>query len=161
VRCGRIYPLLALKGGTYAELAGVAALAGLKKLVKERKVSQNDRVLAIISGSGLKDSNSSLSLSKELKGGIGALLGAMGKKTSASPNCLTSDNKWDFFSEGYRKRRLYKKEVEHLGQIVTGSNSTKAQTGIAKNRTIRIITIFWENFFLFILPILSFSPQHG
>jgi threonine synthase len=55
-------PLLAQKAGIYAEPAGVAALAGLKKLVKERKVKKSDRVLVIISGSGLKDSNSSLSL---------------------------------------------------------------------------------------------------
>jgi threonine synthase len=40
----------------------VAAFAGLKKLVKERKVSKSDRVLVIISGSGLKDPNSFLSL---------------------------------------------------------------------------------------------------
>lgn len=54
--------LLAQKGGIYAEPAGVAALAGLKKLVKERKVSKSDRVLVVISGSGLEDPNSSLSL---------------------------------------------------------------------------------------------------
>jgi threonine synthase len=45
-------PLLAQKGGIYTKPAGVAALAGLKKLVKERKVSKSDRVLVIISGSG-------------------------------------------------------------------------------------------------------------
>lgn len=55
-------PLLAQKSGIYAEPAGVAALAGLKKLVKERKISKSDRVLVIISGSGLKDPNSPLSL---------------------------------------------------------------------------------------------------
>jgi hypothetical protein len=33
-----------------------------KKLVEEGKVRKNDRVLVIISGSGLKDPNSSLSL---------------------------------------------------------------------------------------------------
>jgi threonine synthase len=58
----RSIPLLAQKGGIYAEPAGVAALAGLKKLVKERKGGKSDRVLVIISGSGLKDPNSSLSL---------------------------------------------------------------------------------------------------
>jgi threonine synthase len=55
-------PLLAQKSGIYAEPAGVAALAGVKKLVKERKISKSDRVLVIISGSGLKDPNSPLSL---------------------------------------------------------------------------------------------------
>jgi hypothetical protein len=62
------------------------------------------------------------------------------------------------FSEGYRKIRLYTKEVEHLGQIVTESDSANAQTGIAKNRTIRIMMIRSEYFFLFILPTLPVSP---
>jgi len=55
-------PLLAQKAGIYAEPAGAAALAGLKKLVKERKVHRSGRVLVIISGSGQKDPNSCLSL---------------------------------------------------------------------------------------------------
>jgi len=62
------------------------------------------------------------------------------------------------FSEGYRKIRLYTKEVEHLGQIVTESDSANAKTGIAKNRTIRIIMILSGNLLLFILPTLPFSP---
>jgi threonine synthase len=54
--------LLAQKAGMYAELAGAAALAGLKKMVQKGVVTKSDRVLLLISGSGLKDSNSSLSL---------------------------------------------------------------------------------------------------
>jgi len=54
--------LLARKAGIYAEPAAAAALAGLKKLVKERRVDKNDRVLVIISGGGRKDPHSSLSL---------------------------------------------------------------------------------------------------
>jgi hypothetical protein len=67
--------------------------------------------------------------------------------------------KGEILPEGYRKRRLYTKEVEHLGQIVTESDNANAQTGIAKNRTIRIIMIRSENFFLFMLPTLPFSPR--
>ena len=48
-------PLLAQKAGIYAEPAGVAALAGSKKMVQEKKMKENDRVLVIISGSGWKD----------------------------------------------------------------------------------------------------------
>jgi threonine synthase len=55
-------PLLAQKAGIYAEPAGVAALAGLKKLVQERKMMKNDRVLVILSGSGWKDPASSVAL---------------------------------------------------------------------------------------------------
>ncbi len=66
--------------------------------------------------------------------------------------------KGEIFPEGYLKRRLYTKEVEFLGQIVTESDNANAQTGIAKNRTIRIMMIRSENFFLFILPTLPFSP---
>mgnify|MGYP000283039871 CR=1 FL=1 len=53
-------PLLARKAGLYAEPAAAAALAGLKKLVGQRKVRRSERVLLMISGSGLKDPSSSL-----------------------------------------------------------------------------------------------------
>ena len=39
--------------------------------------------------------------------------------------------------------------MEHLGQFVTDSVKARAQTGMAKNRTMRIIIILSENFFLF------------
>ena len=55
-------PLLARKAGIYAEPAGVAALAGLKTMVKEKKMEENDRVLVIISGSGWKDPTSFIPL---------------------------------------------------------------------------------------------------
>jgi hypothetical protein len=42
------------------------------------------------------------------------------------------------------------KEVVHLGQVVTDSVKAKAPTGMAKKRTIRIMIILSENFFLFI-----------
>ena len=66
--------------------------------------------------------------------------------------------KGEILPEGYLKRRLYTKAVEHLGQTVTESDNANAQTGIAKNRTIRIMMIRSENFFLFILSSLPFSP---
>jgi hypothetical protein len=80
------------------------------------------------------------------------------KKTLAQTNGQPSDNKWELFSEGYRKIRLYTKEVEDHGQIVTGSDSANAKTGIAKNRMIRIIMIRSGDLFLSILPTLPFSP---
>ena len=52
--------LLAQKAGIYAEPAGAAALAGVKKMVQKGAVKKSDRVLVLISGSGLKDPNSSL-----------------------------------------------------------------------------------------------------
>jgi hypothetical protein len=39
----------------------------------------------------------------------------------------------------------------HLGQIVTDSVKAKAPTGIAKNKTIKMMMILSENFFLFML----------
>jgi len=48
--------LLARKTGIYAEPAGVAALAGLRKMVRDGRVSRKNRVVVLISGSGLKDS---------------------------------------------------------------------------------------------------------
>jgi threonine synthase len=55
-------PLLARKAGICAEPAAAAALAGLEKLVQRGDIKKDDRVLVIISGSGLKDPNSSLSV---------------------------------------------------------------------------------------------------
>ncbi len=51
-------PLLARTTGIYAEPAGVAALAGLIRAVRDGKVNRKDRVVVLISGSGLKDPRS-------------------------------------------------------------------------------------------------------
>ncbi|MCS7240173.1 MAG: threonine synthase [Candidatus Bipolaricaulota bacterium] len=45
---------LARKAGIFAEPSGAAPLAGLRRLLEEGLVSQNDRVVLIITGSGLK-----------------------------------------------------------------------------------------------------------
>ncbi len=47
--------VLARKTGIYAEPAGAAALAGLRKMVREGRVKKQERVAVLISGSGLKD----------------------------------------------------------------------------------------------------------
>ena len=47
--------LLARKTGIYAEPAGVAALAGLINMVRGGKIGRKERVVVLISGSGLKD----------------------------------------------------------------------------------------------------------
>lgn len=46
---------LAQKAGVFAEPSGAAPLAGLKKLVEEGKVEEGQRVVLILTGSGLKD----------------------------------------------------------------------------------------------------------
>ena len=48
-------PLLARKTGIYAEPSGAAALAGLIRLLREGKIDKKEKVLLLISGSGLKD----------------------------------------------------------------------------------------------------------
>ncbi len=48
-------PLLARQTGIYAEPSGIAALAGLRRLLQEGKIGKKDKVLLLISGSGLKD----------------------------------------------------------------------------------------------------------
>jgi threonine synthase len=51
--------LLAGRTGIYAEPAGVTALAGLRKMAREGKINRKDRVVVLISGSGVKDPLSS------------------------------------------------------------------------------------------------------
>lgn len=48
-------PRLAREAGIYAEPSGVAAVAGLDRLVKRGTIRKTDRVLLLISGSGFKD----------------------------------------------------------------------------------------------------------
>ena len=51
--------LLARTTGIYAEPAGAAALAGLIRMAREGRIDRKDRVVVLISGSGLKDPHSS------------------------------------------------------------------------------------------------------
>ena len=46
---------MARLGGVFGEPAGAAALAGVIKFKKERKLKPNDSVLAYNTGNGLKD----------------------------------------------------------------------------------------------------------
>jgi threonine synthase len=55
-------PILARKAGICAEPAGVAELTGLMKLVQEKKIKEDDRVLVTLSGNGGKDRASFISL---------------------------------------------------------------------------------------------------
>lgn len=48
-------PLLAKTAGVFAEPAGAAALAGLKKLVEEGAISRQDSAVVMVTGHGLKD----------------------------------------------------------------------------------------------------------
>ncbi len=51
--------LLALKEGIYTEPAGAVALTGVFDAIKEGKVSNDDKIVVIVSGSGFKDIESS------------------------------------------------------------------------------------------------------
>lgn len=46
--------------GVFAEPAGATSLAGLKKLVKAGKIDPEEKVVAIVTGNGLKDVNSAI-----------------------------------------------------------------------------------------------------
>jgi hypothetical protein len=52
--------------------------------------------------------------------------------------------------KGYWRTRLYTKEVGYLGQRVLESAIARLQTGMAKNKTIRMTIIHSENFLFFI-----------
>ena len=53
--------------GMFAEPASSATIAALKKLVKKRKISKNDSVVCLITGSGLKATNVLQALTKKRK----------------------------------------------------------------------------------------------
>ena len=53
-------PELARSTGVFAEPAGAAGLAGLKKAIKEGKVDDGDSVVLIATGNGLKDIKSAV-----------------------------------------------------------------------------------------------------
>jgi threonine synthase len=48
------------RAGVFGEPAGVAALAGLRLAVERGIVGRRDRALAVVTGSGLKDTRSAL-----------------------------------------------------------------------------------------------------
>lgn len=47
--------LLGKTEGVFAEPAGAASIAGLKKIIKESKIEHNEKIVVIATGSGLKD----------------------------------------------------------------------------------------------------------
>ena len=51
--------------GVFGEPAGVTGLAGLRKMVKENKIKQNEKVVLIVTGNGLKDVKSAMSAVNE------------------------------------------------------------------------------------------------
>lgn len=53
-------PLLGKLTGVFGEPAGVAPLAGLIKMKKENKIDENEKIVVIISGNGLKDIESAI-----------------------------------------------------------------------------------------------------
>ncbi|MBC7195394.1 MAG: threonine synthase [Caldisericia bacterium] len=53
-------PLLGKLTGVFGEPAGVAPLAGLIKMKNENKLDENEKIVVIISGNGLKDIESSI-----------------------------------------------------------------------------------------------------
>jgi threonine synthase len=53
-------PLLARASGVFAEPAGSAAYAGLLKAVQAGQIGRDERVVVLITGSGLKDIGSAM-----------------------------------------------------------------------------------------------------
>ncbi|MEQ8221977.1 MAG: threonine synthase [Candidatus Eremiobacterota bacterium] len=51
---------MAQKTGIFGEPAGVTGFAGLRKLVREGKVSSHERIVCVVTGSGLKDIDSAM-----------------------------------------------------------------------------------------------------
>lgn len=49
--------LLATKEGIFAEPAGATPLAALKCLLEQETITKNDKVVCVITGHGLKDTN--------------------------------------------------------------------------------------------------------
>ncbi|MDF2591681.1 MAG: L-threonine synthase [Clostridia bacterium] len=47
--------------GVFGEPAGVTGLAGLRKMVKENRIQQNEKVVLVVTGNGLKDIKSAMS----------------------------------------------------------------------------------------------------
>jgi threonine synthase len=47
--------------GVFGEPAGVTGLAGLRKMVKENKIKQDEKVVLVVTGNGLKDVKSAMS----------------------------------------------------------------------------------------------------
>lgn len=47
--------------GVFGEPAGVTGLAGLRKMVKQNKIKQNEKVVLVVTGNGLKDVKSAMS----------------------------------------------------------------------------------------------------
>jgi len=77
------YKLLATKEGIFGEPASAASVAGLIKLAKTHDFSK-ERVVCVITGSGLKDPDVALSLAPrllELPADLGAVEKALGLKT--------------------------------------------------------------------------------
>jgi threonine synthase len=53
-------PLLARQSGVFAEPAGAAAYAGAKAALESGDLSRSDRVVLLVTGSGLKDIRSAM-----------------------------------------------------------------------------------------------------
>jgi threonine synthase len=51
--------------GVFGEPAGVTGLAGLRKMVKENKIKENEKVVLVVTGNGLKDVKSAMSAVSE------------------------------------------------------------------------------------------------
>lgn len=67
---------LAKLAGVFAEPAGAAPIAGLKKLVDQGRIERSDVVVCVITGTGLKDSNTFLKgceISPPIKPGLSAI----------------------------------------------------------------------------------------
>jgi threonine synthase len=76
---------LARVEGIFVEPASASSLAGLKKLVKNGTINQNEKVVCITTGHGLKDPDTAIKQCEkpiEVDAQIGAIEAALGLKQS-------------------------------------------------------------------------------
>ena len=75
--------LLARKQGIFAEPAGAAALAGLHKFIQQNLIDANERIVVLVTGSGLKDVDAvlgSISVPKPVRADIESVKAIINKK---------------------------------------------------------------------------------
>jgi threonine synthase len=81
----RAQRLLGRKAAVFGEPSGAAALAGLQKAIACGEISKNSRALAVITGNGLKDTQSALRTTRnayDIDGGLESLVKVLAEKDS-------------------------------------------------------------------------------
>jgi threonine synthase len=90
---------LAGRHGVFAEPAAAAALAGVVAAIDSKIIAPHERVLAMITGSGLKDTRSAIR--------------AGGRPISIEPNVAAVEHALDVSRKGAKAQRNDKEHKEH------------------------------------------------